>query len=360
MLAMAVLFPPRAANNKMAISYLQRMGSAGLSTRTLLDQGNLYAELKEWEFAVHAYEAAWTLDRRSAAALYLLGWAKAKLRRGSRRPPNARNLRLLVPLGDGEIRHELIQVLVRLHENEEAARQRQILLRTADFDDRALVQTLLEIGDAASPAGDGLTSDAAFQRVSLMLLSSGIFLRDVRYYLDIPQAIHRSRVETLLRAGKTAEAIDELPQGRSNRAPKRAVVAGLRRHLAQARRGVRGRRSLPSHGRSAGGGWPRLSPLGRLPQRSRLAIGQPGPRSRFPALALAQRAVELEPKSAGYLDTLAEVQFRRGNRAEAARLAQRALHRTGRPAQSLQGAACAVREAGSIGWPELRACEDRS
>ena len=40
------------------------------------------------------------------------------------------------------------------------------------------------------------------------------------------------------------------------------------------------------------------------------------------ALAHAQRAVELEPQSANILDTLAEVDFRRGNRAEALRLAK--------------------------------------
>jgi Flp pilus assembly protein TadD len=43
------------------------------------------------------------------------------------------------------------------------------------------------------------------------------------------------------------------------------------------------------------------------------------------ALAHAQRATELEPQSAGILDTLAEVQFRRGNRAEAVRLAKRCV-----------------------------------
>ncbi len=43
------------------------------------------------------------------------------------------------------------------------------------------------------------------------------------------------------------------------------------------------------------------------------------------ALLHAQKAVELDPQSAGILDTLAEVHFRRGNRAEAARLAKRCL-----------------------------------
>ncbi len=47
------------------------------------------------------------------------------------------------------------------------------------------------------------------------------------------------------------------------------------------------------------------------------------------ALSNAQRAVELAPQSAGILDTLAEVQYRRGSRAEAVRLAQRCIELDG-------------------------------
>ena len=44
------------------------------------------------------------------------------------------------------------------------------------------------------------------------------------------------------------------------------------------------------------------------------------------ALTLAKRAVELEPESATYMDTLAEVHFRVGNRDEAIRLMQRCIN----------------------------------
>ena len=43
------------------------------------------------------------------------------------------------------------------------------------------------------------------------------------------------------------------------------------------------------------------------------------------ALQHAQRAVELEPDHASYVDTLAEVYFRRGNTTEAIRWAKRCL-----------------------------------
>ena len=47
------------------------------------------------------------------------------------------------------------------------------------------------------------------------------------------------------------------------------------------------------------------------------------------ALTNARRAVELAPQSAGILDTLAEVQFRRGNRAQAIQLARRCIELDG-------------------------------
>ena len=45
-------------------------------------------------------------------------------------------------------------------------------------------------------------------------------------------------------------------------------------------------------------------------------------------LAHARKAVELEPGNAGYLDTLAEVHFQRGDQAEAIRLMRRCLELT--------------------------------
>jgi tetratricopeptide (TPR) repeat protein len=311
----------------LTVQYLQRMGSTGLSTRTLLDQGNLFAEEKQWEYAVRAYEMAWTHDRRSAAALYLLGWAKTK-RGEEAEGRQCKELALTIPLADGESRHELIQTLVRLHESDEAARQRQILLRTVEFDDRALVQTLLEIGGAAPPASDGPAPDAAFQRAALLLLGSNIFLRDVRYYLEIPQVVHRTRAMALLRAGKTAEAIDELH--RAEALTPENVQLSLDCDAALRKQGAATEADALYHRMAE-----RLeADCCEFPRwggcHNDLAwLSANLDRDLDRALAHAQRAVELEPQSAGILDTLAEVHYRRGNRAEAVRLAKRCIELDG-------------------------------
>jgi tetratricopeptide (TPR) repeat protein len=43
------------------------------------------------------------------------------------------------------------------------------------------------------------------------------------------------------------------------------------------------------------------------------------------ALKHSQKAVELEPKAAGYLDTLAEIHFRKGNREKAVELMKKCI-----------------------------------
>ena len=153
LLALATLFH-RYGQSKLTAKYLALIGTAGVSAQTLIDAGNLYAEEKQWNEAAKSYEAAWTKDRRSASALYLLGWAQTK--RGEEAEGRKRmELALMIPLADGESRHDLVQTLVRLHQDDEAARQRQWVLRLAAMHDRSIVQVLMETGDAAAEKADG-------------------------------------------------------------------------------------------------------------------------------------------------------------------------------------------------------------
>ena len=322
MLALATLFH-RYGDSRMTVLFLRRGGSAGLSAQTLLDQGNLLAEEKEWTLADRTYKVACNLDSRNAAALYLLGWVQSKLGQDAE-GRRLKELALMLPLGDGPSRRELIRTLVRLGENEEAARQRQILLRTADFDDPAVLQTLLEIADAASPANELPTAEGAAGRTALLLLDRLVFLRRARYYLDIPFTLHRDRAVALLRSGKTAEAIDELKRAEAIMPENVPFLlecdAALRKQGAGDEadafyRRMADRLEADCRDFPRGGGY--HNDLAWLEANLNRDLDQ--------ALAHAQRAVELEPQSAGILDTLAEVHFRRGNRAEAVRLAKRCI-----------------------------------
>jgi Flp pilus assembly protein TadD len=128
----------------------------------------------------------------------------------------------------------------------------------------------------------------------------------------------------LLRSGKTAEAIDELKRAEAIMPENVPFLlecdAALRKQGAGDEadafyRRMADRLEADCRDFPRGGGY--HNDLAWLEANLNRDLDQ--------ALAHAQRAVELEPQSAGILDTLAEVHFRRGNRAEAVRLAKRCI-----------------------------------
>ena len=328
LLALATLYH-RYGQSKLTAKYLARIPAAGVSARTLIDQGNLYAEGKQWDEAAKSYEAAWRKDPRSASALYLLGWAQSK--HGEEAAGRKRmELALLVPLGDGEIRRDLVETLVRLHQDDEAARQRQWVLRLAAPHDRSIVMALMETGDAAAdhgymvPEADATNLATVWQRVAAELLGSNDFLPEARYYVQFSASAHSARARELLRAGKTAEALEELHRGEAVQPANLQLSldcdAELRKHGAAGEADALYRRMLEQHEALC-----RDFPRSGTYHNDLAWLAANLDRDLDKALAHAQLAVELEPQSAGILDTLAEVHFRRGNRNEAVRLAKRCL-----------------------------------
>jgi tetratricopeptide (TPR) repeat protein len=321
-LALATLLN-RIGEGKLALKYLARVPATGVAAQTLIDQGNLYAEAKEWTEAIKAFKAAVAKDPKSASALYLLGWAQTKHgeeTEGRKRMEQA----LMIPLGDGESRHDLVQTLVRLNQDEEAARQRMWLLRLAALHDRSIVQTLMETGDLAAEKGDDANMATVWQRVGVELISGSVFLSESRFYLQPPFSAHNSRARELLRAGKPAEAIEEVHKAESIEPANLQLAidcdSDLRKHGAAGEADALYRRMLDQHEVFC-----RDFPKSGTFHNDLAWLAANLDRDLDKALAHAQRAVELEPESAGVLDTLAEVQFRRGDRAEAVRLAKRCV-----------------------------------
>ena len=321
LLALATLFH-RYGQGKLTTKYLGLIGPVGVSARTLIDAGNLYAVEKQWSEAGKSYEAAWTKDRRSASALYLLGWAQTK--RGEEAEGRKRmELALMIPLGDGAGRRDLARTLAGLHQDDEAARQRQRVLSLAAMHDWSIVQTLEEIGGAAAEKADAANLATVWQRFAVELLTNSGFIIETRYYLQWPVYAHCARARELLRAGKTAEAIEELHQAEAVQPANIQLAldcdAELRKHGAAGEADALYRRILEQHEAFC-----RDFPRSGLYHNNLAWLAANLDRDLDKALDHAQRAVELEPQ-AGNIDTLAEVYFRRGNRAEALRLARRCL-----------------------------------
>jgi tetratricopeptide (TPR) repeat protein len=231
---------------------------------------------------------------------------------------------LTIPLADGESRHDLAQTLARLHQDDEAARQRQWVLRLAPMHDRSIIQVLMETGDAAAEKADGSNSSTLWQRVSVELLSGGVLLTETRFYFHSPVAAHSARACELLRVGKTAEAIEEVHRAEAVQPANLQIAldcdSDLRKHGAAGEADALYRRMLEQHETLC-----RDFPHSGTYHNDLAWLAANLDRDLDKALTHAQRAVELEPQSAGILDTLAEVHFRRGNREEAVRLTRRCL-----------------------------------
>ena len=189
---------------------------------------------------------------------------------------------------------------------------------------------LMETGDAAAdhgymvPEADATNLATVWQRVAAELLGSNDFLPEARYYVQFSASAHSARARELLRAGKTAEALEELHRGEAVQPANLQLSldcdAELRKHGAAGEADALYRRMLEQHEALC-----RDFPRSGTYHNDLAWLAANLDRDLDKALAHAQLAVELEPQSAGILDTLAEVHFRRGNRNEAVRLAKRCL-----------------------------------
>ncbi len=300
----------------MFVRNVLRGGSAEIPAQDIVERGILI-EKESPTSALRMFESAWTKDRSCAAALYLLGSLRYKIDRDDGR--KRMELALMVPLADSSSRFELIQTFQQRDQKDEVARQQQLLLRTCDMGDRARLQTLIEIADAAMLKADYAVAASAFDQVSVGLLQGNVLLRDPLFYLRLPRLAHTARAMLLLQQGKTADAIEQIHLVEAAMPAYIQTVLDLtpelKKHGADAEAEAMYRRSMETH----------ESLLIKFPRAATLHndlawLAANLDRDLDKALEHAKRAVELKPKSAGILDTLAEVHFRRGDKAEALRL----------------------------------------
>jgi tetratricopeptide (TPR) repeat protein len=299
-------------------------GNAATETDTLLKLGDIFAEEKQWDRAARAYEDAWSKDHRNATALYLLGHAKLH---AGKEAEGRRQMELasLLPLGDGMARYRLIEVLKRLKLADEAERQCTWLLGTCSFGETWAMGYAQEyLCNAASLRGDRLAEAAYWERRGLGLIQPNTFLLDNRGYIILPFQAHFARGRGLLGAGKAAEGLEQLRQAEAALPGSVELVLAAVPELEQAGRKADAdalyQRAVASHEAIC-----RDFPRSSVDHNDLAWMAASLGRDLDHALAHANRAVELKPDRAAYLDTLAEVHFRRGDRAQATRLMKRCL-----------------------------------
>jgi tetratricopeptide (TPR) repeat protein len=302
--------------------------------------GELLAEKERWAQAAECFERAYRQVVRQVAAgeeeagctpelaLYLHGWALAKAGKsaeGKRRMEQAHWL----PLGSGPARHAFARALAQRGHPAAARREYDLLCRLGEpvlteRDSYYTGEGFRARGVYAASRKEYLKAALGYEQAML-----GCLRADVRFvrpgaYVSIPGTVHRLKARGLLAAGKLSEALEEASLVRAYLPGDVDVALALVPALERA-----GRKK--EAGRLYEGVLGVYEQLGKDYPRCGWALNSAAwlsaccRRNLERALGQARKAVALEPKNPAYLDTLAEVYFQSGKKAEAVATQKKAI-----------------------------------
>jgi len=197
-------------------------------------------------------------------------------------------------------------------------------VRTGQFDSWSTNNARRRVARAALAKKDYATVAALDERAMLECLKKSTgFVKPVAY-LAVPHLVHRHRARALLAAGKTEEALKEI-QAALSELPGEVDV--FTQFVPELTRRARPKEAEELYQRGLKF-YEKLCtdyPLSAVAHNSLAWLAARFHRSLDPGLTHAQKAVELAPKDSGFLDTLAEVQFQRGDKDTALRLMKKCV-----------------------------------
>ncbi len=293
----------------------ERWSNFGLSAAPLIRVGDLRASARRWAEAADFYGRAWDKERTNPIPLALRGWALMQAGEASSGRKNMEEAHLL-PLGDEAVRNDLYDALVKHGLNDEAKRERELILRTGGFLSRAIDRVNSDLGDEALARGDHTAAVRFFELAYIDNLSPGTMFVNNLANLTAPTEVRRARALAALGAGDLAGAMKHIEEawqnlpGETNGSIELINALQKQGHPPQAE--ALYRRALDVQARL----------LARYPQSSMLNnniawLQANCRRDLKDAVAHAQRAVEGAPDNVAILDTLAEAYYQSGDRANA-------------------------------------------
>ncbi|MEN6450614.1 MAG: tetratricopeptide repeat protein [Thermoguttaceae bacterium] len=323
LLAISSFFAARHCD-ALAVRYARKAAAeSGSSQLAAIQLGNLLAARGNWADAARAYQAAVTKNARDPVALYLLG--RANLRRGKEAEGHRQveTASMMLSLGGGYARWRLIDCLGRAKRDDEARSQCELTIRLVNSREWVVSGCRQSLANLASQRGDHLAAADYWEKLLAPCIETSRGFAEAANYIRLPSLIHRERARGLLKAGKYAEALEELRKAESVQPadPQVAfdIVPELQRAGRRADADALFRRAFDRQAAIC-----RDFPRSALHHNSLAWMAACCKRELDKALVHARRAVELDPK-ASYIDTLAEVHFRRGEVDEAIRQEKRAL-----------------------------------
>jgi len=287
--------------------------------RPWVEYGDYLADRGRPADAAARYEEGWKKFPDAPLLLFLSGQALAKAGRveeGRKRM----ELSHWVPLGNERVRGKFLEDLVKRGEAKAAARETDLLLRACWSRDFYFGNVINQAGRAAVLNKDWATAERCVQRALFVLLKTpDVTYVDPGAYLHVPHDMLGYSARARLAAGDVPAAMAlarryldttpgyvELPSGMVPELDKRG-------HKAEAdelfgRVWAAHRKVLTDF------------PASPSSRNALAALAANCRRELDAAKVYASEAVAADPKSAGYRETLAEVLFRRGERAEAVKL----------------------------------------
>jgi tetratricopeptide (TPR) repeat protein len=285
--------------------------------------GDLLAEKQQWDAAAERYRKAWEADRQRPLPLFL--WGRSLVMAGHDDEGRQRMEQShWLPLGNEEARNEFATALGRRGLAEASRREFALLSRisypASYYAGEAQHRQALE----ARSRQDYLRSAEGQERSMLRCLRTYVSFVEPVAYVGVPALVHRQRAQGLLAAGKTDEALREAALCLDIGAGEVDVPISLFAGLTKAGR-VKEMDGLYNRVKATLDGVTRDYPKCGWSANTIAWLSACCRRDLNAGLAMAHKAVELEPAVAGYYDTLAEVHFQRGEKEQAIAAQKKAI-----------------------------------
>lgn len=290
--------------------------------RVWIEWGEYLSDLGRHRDAAAVFEAGWKRFPDQPLPLFLCGQALARAgdpKEGARRT----DLAHWVSLGSEKVRGRFLDELVRRGEAKAIKREVQLISKACWSHFHTFGNVMNQCARGSALVGDFATAETCGQRSLLVVLRKpGVYFVDMAGYLNVPHELLIFRARGLARAGLLDEAM----------ITARAALAVTPGHLELVT-GIVPDLDRQNHKKEADElfdlAWSAYEQVLKTYPESAAARGALAQlagqcnRRLDDGLKHAKAAVASDPGSVGYREWLAEVHFRRGDRAEAVKLMEK-------------------------------------
>jgi tetratricopeptide (TPR) repeat protein len=273
---------------------------------------------KNYAEAAQYYHKTWLLNTNHPLPLFMEGHAK-RLAGDAKEGQRLMDLARWMPLGSEILRSKFSDELVKRGFTAESQREMQFILDTGWFRSYQVGNIHARLARRLARKNEFATASAYYDKDVVSLFRTGAFFAEERSMLTVPELARIYRIRALLAAKKDKEALAETQLGLQALPGNVDLAIGIVPDLERDGKKKEADEIYLSvkHAHEAA-----LKDFPNAPElRNGLAWTMVNCRRDLDdAQKHSEKAVALMPKTASYIDTLAEIHFRKKNRTKAMEL----------------------------------------